>query len=699
MRMNWNQILLAIGVAGSLAIAGCSSGGSDGPTGPAPFGLAERIAPGDLGFPTGLAQPTPLNRVRAFPALSFSRPVKITHAGDGSDRLFVVEQGGIIRVFDNVDSVATSSVFLDITSKVSRIGNEEGLLGLAFDPDFDTNGFFYVYYSATSPRRSVIAKYTAGVANSEVILLTVPQPFGNHNGGELLIGPDDDKLYVSLGDGGGADDVNNNAQNLDNLLGTVLRLNLDGSAPADNPHYVGDGSARDFIWAHGLRNPWRMSFDEPTGDLWVGDVGQGAFEEIDIVTRGGNYGWRVFEGDAEFNNPTGLLASDFVAPIITYPRSEGIAVTGGLVYRGTALPNYGGAYFYGDFGSGRVWALVWDGANVVSNTEVASVPGPAAFGCDEAGEIYVCAFDGNLYRFEEAGGANAPVVPAALSDAALFSDIATLTPVPGLQEYDVRGAAWADGANVRRWIAVPGYATIGFDASGKWSFPVGTVIVQHFELEGRRVELRVLVNTLSGWEPYSYRWNELGTDADLLDDELTVGIPIAGGTQDWTFPSRADCRLCHNANAGTVLGVRTRQLNRTFPFRDATDNQIRSWNHIGMFSADVGSTQDLPQLGTDARAYLDVNCASCHQPGGPTPVGIDFRLETPDMLMGVIGAPPANTGLNLPDERRVFPGAKESSTLWERMRRRDAFASPPLGTSVLDDNAIDLVGEWIDSLK
>ncbi|MEM8884625.1 MAG: PQQ-dependent sugar dehydrogenase [Planctomycetota bacterium] len=695
-------------------LAACGGGGGGGGDGGGGsdngFGLTQREEPQGLQIPTEVPDPSTLNRVRAFPNLSFDRPVKITHAGDDSGRLFVVEQQGIIRVFDDDDATATAPVFLDIRGRVSRAGNEEGLLGLAFDPDFDTNGYFYVYYSAAGPRRSVISRFTAtgddGDETSELILLQYNQPFNNHNGGELQIG-DDGLLYISSGDGGSGGDPQNNAQDLDSYLGKVLRMELDGDAPTSNPFYTGGGGARDLVWAYGLRNPWRMTFDRVTGELWCGDVGQGAREEIDIIAEGDNLGWPLYEGELVFRNPTNRPRDDFNRPITEYGRGLGASVSGGLVYRGTTLTSMVGAYLYGDFISGRIWALVWDGEQVISNEQVATVPNPSSFGEDENGEMYVCSFDGNLYRFTENSGGPGETMPSLLSQTGFFRDTANRVPVAGVIAYDVNAAHWADGSTSERWIALPGEARIGFAETGAWNFPGGTIFVKQFNLAGRPVETRVLVNARSGWRGYSYRWNAGGTDATLVDEDgTTEDIPVPGGTQEWQFPARADCMTCHNAAAGYALSVRTRQLNRDFDYAARTDNQLRAWNNIGLFDRDIG---DASQYGAfedpygsgpetaRARSYLEVNCASCHLPNGPTAVNIDYRFDTAENAMNIFDVVPSNGSLGLPGERRAVAGAKEISTTWERMRRTGALRMPPRGSLLVDDQGVALVGAWIDS--
>lgn len=354
------------------------------------------------GAPAPAAAQTAVALEVAFPNLRFANPLFLTHAGDGSNRLYVVEQAGRILVFANDPATEEAAVFLDIRDRV-QAGGEMGLLGLAFDPGFAANGYFYVNYTTGSPRRTRVARFRVGADDparadpaSEQILLEFAQPFANHNGGMLAFGPDG-KLYVACGDGGSANDPHDNGQRLDTLLGKILRLNPDGSVPPDNP-FVGQPGARGEIWAYGLRNPWRMSFDRASGRLWAADVGQDAREEIDLIVKGGNYGWRVYEGTRSNVNPENLPLSTFIAPVYEYGRDLGQSVTGGYVYRGAALPDFAGTYFYADYASGRVWALATGGDRATSNVQVAQVRWPTSFGEDAAGELYITSFDGRIYR-------------------------------------------------------------------------------------------------------------------------------------------------------------------------------------------------------------------------------------------------------------------------------------------------------------
>ena len=373
------------------------------------------VAPASM--PTAVASPavaplTKLDVERAFPAISFKRPVHLTYPNDSSNRLFLVLQPGQIMAFPNEQSVSSATTFLDITERVNDSGDEEGLLGLAFDPDHRRNGYFYVYYSASGPRRSVLSRFTVSqndpnVADpdSERIFLQVPQPFSNHNGGQIIFGPDG-YLYIGLGDGGSGGDPHGNGQNITTLLGSILRIDVSTidsqgtyAIPPDNPLAGRGGRVREEIWAYGLRNPWRFTFDRLTGDLWAADVGQNRFEEVDIIRPGLNYGWNVMEGAHCFEPPRSCKQEGLEPPVAEYGRSGGCSVTGGYVYRGSRLPSLYGAYVYGDFCSGKIWALRHDGTGVTEHLElIDSSLQISSFGEDQSGELYILSFDQKIYR-------------------------------------------------------------------------------------------------------------------------------------------------------------------------------------------------------------------------------------------------------------------------------------------------------------
>ncbi|MFQ5796788.1 MAG: PQQ-dependent sugar dehydrogenase, partial [Candidatus Bipolaricaulia bacterium] len=326
------------------------------------------------------------------------RPVAVTHAGDGSGRLFITLQTGKIVIYDGTQVLPT--LFLDISSLVRCCG-ERGLLSVAFHPNYKNNGFFYVNYTE-SRGATVIARYTVSAdpnvadPNSATILLTVSQPFSNHNGGQLQFGPDG-YLYIGMGDGGSGGDPQNNGQSLRTLLGKMLRIDVDGGVPyaipPDNP-FVGPPGARDEIWALGLRNPWRFSFDRLTGDLFIADVGQGSWEEVNlqpVSSPGGeNYGWRLMEGNHCFNPSTGCNDGTLIPSILEYDHSLGCSITGGYRYRGAQIPELDGTYIYGDYCSGKIWGATEDSSGGWTVTELLDTNFLiSTFGEDEAGELYL----------------------------------------------------------------------------------------------------------------------------------------------------------------------------------------------------------------------------------------------------------------------------------------------------------------------
>jgi glucose/arabinose dehydrogenase len=375
---------LAVGTyAGAVTIASAGAAGSPG------------VIPVTLTITT---PPTVWPQISITPvAGGFTRPVHITHAGDGSGRIFVVEQDGRIRVLDN--GVVLPTPFLDIASRVASVG-EQGLLSVAFPPEYPAKRYFYVYYTPVPGDNTVVARYRVTADNniadstSETIVLRVAQPFGNHNGGQLAFGPDG-YLYIGKGDGGGGGDPLNSGQRTDTLLGKILRIDVESGAapyaiPPDNPFRGVAGGEE--IWALGLRNPWRFSFDRGTGDLYIGDVGQNLYEEIDFQPAGDNvgrnYGWNIMEGASCFGSATCSTAG-LTLPVFVYDHSLGCSVTGGHVYRGAAFPSLQGIYLFGDYCSGRIWGLRRNGSAWDNTLLITPALNISTFGEDEEGNVYV----------------------------------------------------------------------------------------------------------------------------------------------------------------------------------------------------------------------------------------------------------------------------------------------------------------------
>ncbi len=669
----------------------------------------------------------------AFPNLpAFENPVFATHSGDGSNRLFVVEQRGQIQVFtlrDDPSQITSSSTFLNIEDRVSD-GGEMGLLGLAFDPNYPSNGYFYVYYTANSPRRSVLSRFQVSTnpdqadADSESIILEVEQPYSNHNGGTIAFGPDG-YLYFGLGDGGSGGDPEGHGQNTATLLGSLLRIQpiTNGyNVPADNP-FVGDNNFQPEIWAYGLRNPYRFSFDRSSGLLWLADVGQSAIEEINVIEPGGNYGWNWFEGTSTYQS--GAPEGNYQQPIYEYGHNLGQSITGGYVYRGSAVPSLAGQYIYGDFVSSQLWALSFDeNMQATANVNLGSSPqNISGFAEDESGELYIIGYGGTLYSLKENEGNPVAGFPLQLSDTGLFTDTASLTPASGLIEYNVNTELWSDYALKRRWIALPNNSQIQFDSVDLWQFPVESVFVKHFTMEmlqgdsssAVHMETRVLIHQNQGWQGVTYRWNEAQTDATLVEESATeevivadINFPNSQREQTYFYPGPTDCLRCHTSIAGRVLGPRTQQLNGNFDYAQRTANQLTSWNHIGLFDRNIGEgnqysrfsalTDSSASLEQRSRDYLDANCAFCHQPGGPTPVNIDLRASTLLTDMGLLAEEPNSGNLGIDGAKLIYPGNRQLSILWQRMNANDDNRMPTVGSHIQDPTALSIIGDWIDSL-
>lgn len=399
---------------GGTGATGASASAPNGATGTTAGGGSPAAAAGNPGGNTAGTPPPPAAEPRPVSLAPISerawnRPIEMgayPSARGGAAGSFVAEQDGTVYEVAADGAVTT---ILDLRDRVLRGGNEEGLLSVALDPGFAGNRYVWTYYSAASPRRTVLARFTRQADSavidrgSQLVVLEVPQPFANHNGGAIRFGPDG-MLYLGLGDGGSGGDPQGHGQNLGTLLGSVIRIDVRNASadrpyvvPGDNP-FVGRSGARGEIWAYGLRNPWRMSFDPATGALWVGDVGQGAVEEISIVTRGGNYGWNVLEGDRCYRPSSGCDRTGMTPPVAVYGHESGrCSVVGGHVYRGTRVPEIAGAYVYGDTCSGEIWA-VNAGAPGTPVRIATGARNMTSFGLDAAGEITVLTFGQPIRR-------------------------------------------------------------------------------------------------------------------------------------------------------------------------------------------------------------------------------------------------------------------------------------------------------------
>ena len=715
--------------------------------------------------------------VNAFGTLTFTDPLAIASPPGETNRLFIVEQRGRIAVITNL-AAPTRTVFLDISARVQggTPSDERGLLGLAFHPGYATNGFFFVYYSSSATTRvpggtnaphQRLSRFRVSGANpnaadpaSEATLLLIFDEASNHNGGDLHFGPDG-YLYVSLGDEGNANDSLNNSQRITkDFWSSMLRLDVDVPprpasllpnphpantnspggvinyrVPADNPFIgvttfngqpVNASLVRTEFFAVGLRNPWRFSFDEVTGLLYCGDVGQDAWEEIDIIEKGGNYGWAFRDatnaGPKSASAPAGFTSR---LPIQTYRHgtatNQGNSVTGGLVYRGQKISQLYGAYVFSDYVSGNVWALRYNGSNTVPFVRLTSNPSVAGFGVDPRNGDILLADQGadTIKRLEyNTNVISGTPLPPTLADTGAFADLATLTPNAGIVPYDLNAPFWSDDALKTRWFSVPNTnLNIGFSRDSNWSFPTGSVWIKHFELQltngvsesARRLETRFIVRNTNGVYGVTYRWGDSLTNATLvteegMDETFTVYDGASPRAQVWHYPSRTECLLCHTPVGGFALGFNTAQLNRDFDYGVGNENQIATLDRAGYLSTNAAGLHTLRALAHPTNStvsleyrvhsYLAANCAQCHQPGGAGLGFWDARITTPMSAAGIIEGVLRDAEENS-DNRVIKPNSLPHSVLLSRVSALDRERMPPLATRVLDATAINLISEWI----
>jgi len=695
----------------------------------------------------------------------FGNPVALAHPPGETHRLFVVEQTGTIHVITNLAS-PDKTTFLDLTGRVKySINGEEGLLGLAFHPGYATNGQFFVFYttwtnrSDSATRHSRLSRFQVSAANpnaadpdSEVIFINQRDEAPNHNGGDLVFGPDG-YLYVSIGDEGGLADAFDNAQRITgDFFGGILRIDVDkrpGSLPP-NPHpgiadhyaippdnpFIGATSfnglpvnpaeVRTEFWAVGLRNPWQISIDPQTGWMFASDTGDSTREEINFIVPGANYGWPYREGAAPRPGagapPPGFAPVDPVHdhPWGTFGTNQGKATIGGLIYRGAQLPEIKDSYVFADHLTGNFWAFDFDGTNASRFRQLFADVGVTSFGIDPSNGdlLFTDIVEDRVKRVIRGTNTLGSELPAALSGTGAFADLATLSPRPGIVPYDLTVPFWSDNAHKIRFFSIPDTnAFITFSERDNWQFPPGAVWIKTFELEmtnglpasRRRIETRFLVRNAEGVYGVVYRWNAEQTDAFLLPEEgLEEPFEIHDGgsirTQVWHYPSRNECLQCHTHAGGLALGFHSPQLNRDFTHGAVTTNQIAALARAGYFHNPVTNLHTLPALARAddesvdltyrIRSYLAANCSQCHQPGGTAQSSWDARITRPTSAAGIINGllsrPTTNTGALV-----VMPGSLDKSELYQRITHQGVLRMPPAASLMLDTNSIRLVARWI----
>jgi uncharacterized repeat protein (TIGR03806 family) len=755
------------------------------------FGGPKPVAPFSNGaLPTLSVVPTGVVLQKAFPALNWESPIDAKPWPGQPGQLMVAEMDGRIFKLADSDAATTRTQVLTITDRVWYLNwdvgapthKHGGIFSTAFHPQFGTGAgkdHLYVYYThhpandspdaqvdSSNPFYNRLSRFTwSGTAftpGSEQILLHLHDIAKGHEGGGMAFGADG-FLHLAFGDGG--DESNSAIEDTQKLneraRSGVFRMDVDmqggsvshpirrqpagpgsysanyyvpKSNPWAQPHTGGTASVLEEFYAIGLREPHRMSFD-PASGFWIGDVGAGMFEEVDLMDAPGlNFQWIYKEGSANGYGPvpSPILGTER-PPIHEYSHGIGNCIIGGHVYRGSAMPFLQGKYLFGDNGTQLIYALEFDpvtkakiGVQQIAQGRAGGIwEGISSFGIDSAGEPLLLQLGAGvngtaqISRLKPAGPPNGGTwqYPALLSQTGVFTDLPALTPAPSMIPYDVNMPLWSAGLAKKRWVMIPndGVANtaaerITYSSTGTWQLPVGSVFVKHFARPDNNapLETRIMVHGTDGWGGVTYKWRPDGTDADLLEEGGEEVLTIGGDTFDYLYPSRAQCNLCHTPVAGPVLGFRTRQLNRDLAYPGGgTANQIESLSVAGFINPALtaedlaavltSSDKDDPAVSDEdwVRSYLDSNCSHCHQPGGSSRASLDARLSTPVANQAIICGPVID-GLGAPAPAIAKPGSYENSVMLLRMNTIDECCSmPPIAKGIVDSEAVIRVADWI----
>jgi len=703
------------------------------------------------------APPLPFELEPAYPKLSFRHIVDLDRwPVAGTKKIVALDLTGRVHIFDDRSDASEQLLLLEIADAGppgQRGGGVPQTYSLAFDPGFPARPF--VYISSNRPDgdwgRNRVSRFTIQNAESDhpgcaasSERTIVEWPSKGHNGCDLKFGADG-MLYISSGDGDAPGDPNNVGQLTDNLLSSILRLDVRESTadepyrvPGDNP-FADREDIRPEVWAYGLRNPWKMSFAADGETIFLGDNGDENWEMVRKVTAGTNHGWSAFEGSHPFRpgNPLAGPVKALTAPAFEHPHSDMRSIIGGVFYRGQAFDDLAGRYLYGCYFTGKVWALDHDPAShtLTNPRRIADTKGQlVAFAEDQAGEVLVVMLDGPVLRLKHrATEAAAKPIPATLSATGLFSSTREMKPANGVLPYGINASYWTDGAEKTRWMAVPDVAEADkVDApSGEryhksWRFPNGSAFAQTLwfpnedgDAGRQNIETQIAHKDGGEWRFLTYRWRSDQSDADLIDENgIDAEIEVAGKMIPWRFGSRAECTACHTQRTFFVNAVSSEQLMRSFDYSEVggkPGDQLETLIHIGFFKKNreparpnanppITALTDPHDTGAPlearARAYLHVNCAQCHREtglGGRAPFQLLHQLPLAET--GTVNAVPLVGLPGIENARVIAPGAPQRSEILRRMQAEATGRMPLIGSRIPDRKGIDLIHEWIEKMN
>lgn len=682
--------------------------------------------------------PLPYKTERAFGNVHLDHPTDIMWLAD-AQRWIATQQNGRIVSFENDPENATAKPFLDLSDCHEQPVSQA--LATMFHHDLAGQPWIFVTYSyrGEDARGTHLVRFRVtdpSIPTVDLDSRVVLASWSNsgHTGGSMQFGPDG-MFYVSIGDGQPPypPDATNTGQDLSDLESSVLRIDVDDPTPekpyrvpSDNP-FIGQPNTRPEIWAYGFRNPWKIAFDPDSGDLFAADVGWEMREMIHRVARGRNHGWSIMEGSQPVKQDEQPIIP-ITPPLFEHTHLDSRSISGGHFWQSDRIPELQGAYIYGDWMTGKVWALKSEGDRVLWQKELVDTPLQViCFMLGPSGEVLVVGYDGTILRLQpNTQSSQSRAFPTRLSDTGIFSDVLTQTPADGVVEYEISAHHWADGTRSRQWIAIPDNEQLTlYDrddwmtgvTAGRFNFPADTVVAKTVSYLAdpqdpateKRLETQLLHRLGDEWQAYNYIWNEQQTDAVLQDDiatERTLTIrderfPGGQRTQTWRHSSRSECLLCHIWAGGTVHAFWPEQLN----IGSLQDNQLDRLTKLGLFAEPVPAKPPIPSprdesqsLQDRARSYLALNCSTCHRPQGGGTANFNFDLTKSLETNNYVNELPAQGTFGIPDARVVAPGDPQRSILLYRVLKSGRGHMPQFGSNVVDLEGVHLLHDWIASM-